>query len=182
MILLHKHSFGVAEYYRRMVPHQAEERVTQGLVISVELIFEEWLDGKPRHAEAFLDPGADTSLLSLRWAHDKAAEVGSPFLKPKSTATGEVLEAIEIQIGGARLVLGDAAHPLSLADQDERMLSLPVMPGYEDLLLGRDFITQHELLVVIDGREQSLSLLAPIDVENQRTRERILGTLEGQQS
>jgi hypothetical protein len=177
MILLHKHHFGVAEYHRQVAPHQARDRISQGLVIPVELIFEEWLSSEPQAAEAFLDPGADTSMLSLRWAHARAAEANTPFLKPKSTATGAILEEVGLKIGGIRLSLGDPSQPPLLADQDERMLSFPAMPGYEDLLLGRDFITQHELMVVIDGKEESLSLLAPLDAENRQVRERILETL-----
>jgi len=45
------------------------------------------------------------------------------------------------------------------------------MAGYEDILLGRDFLAAHGLLVVIDGEGHELSLLLPDDDDNRRRRE-----------
>lgn len=78
MLLLHRHTFSVASYHQRVDSQQATEDLAQGLVVPVELGFESWLGGRPIQAEAFLDPGADNSMISLRWIHETANEAGAP--------------------------------------------------------------------------------------------------------
>jgi hypothetical protein len=50
------------------------------------------------------------------------------------------------------------------------------MPGWEDMLLGRDFLSAHKLLLVIDGDEGRFSLLLPDD-DNCAARARVLDAL-----
>ena len=66
MILLHRHDFGMAGFHRREYPGDEDDDLAQGLVLRVEIVFEQWLDASPLKADAFLDPGADSSLLSRR--------------------------------------------------------------------------------------------------------------------
>ncbi len=48
-----------------------EESSAQGLAVDIELSFEQWLGATPLRAEAFLDPGADCSIISLRWIREQ---------------------------------------------------------------------------------------------------------------
>ncbi|MCP4660086.1 MAG: hypothetical protein GY856_32190 [bacterium] len=100
MILLHQHRFNVAAYYRRVDPEQAGESIAQGLVVPVELQFEFWLNGTSNRAEAFLDPGADRSIISLRWISEQAEAAGSVGLVPQMDPSGFIDEAIELSIAG----------------------------------------------------------------------------------
>ncbi len=181
MILLHRHRFSVASYHRRVNPEQAEERLAQGLVIPVELTFEFWLDARSLAAEAFLDPGADSTTISLRWIREQAELAGGSESRPMANPNGEVREAIGLSIGGQSLRLGDANRSTWIGTQDEVVDSLEEMAGCEDLLLGRDFITQHGLLLLIDGDESSISLLLPADADNNHRRDSIRSAFDPEQ-
>ncbi len=174
MILLHRRGFGIAGYHGRQQPGDADEALAQGLVLQVEIAFEQWLDGTPLRADAFLDPGADNSFLSRRWIEEQAEAAGTEDLTPAIDEDGALFERLHILIAGRRLPLGDPQRPLWVGNQGEVQQRAPQMPGFEDLLLGRDFITQHGLLVVIDGEHRELSILAPEDRSNRTKRDRIL--------
>ncbi|MCP4661463.1 MAG: hypothetical protein GY856_39165 [bacterium] len=180
MILLRKHRFGVAEYHQRVDPQRAGESFSQGLVVPVRLVFESWLDGEPCRADAFLDPGADCSIISLRWMREQAKAAGVSAFKPKCVASGYILEDIDLLIGDQRLPLSRPTRPVWIADQGDRVDSVPEMPGYEDLILGRDFIAAHGLFLLIDGERQDFTILAPIDSENKQKRQQILQVLDPQ--
>jgi hypothetical protein len=174
MLLLHRHSFSVASYHQKIDSQQATEDLAQGLVVPVELVFESWLERQAIQADAFLDPGADNSMISLRWIHEKASEAGAPAEAPMMNPAGFILERIELVIGGKRLPLGNTSQRVWVGNQGDHVMDiLSEMPGLEDLLLGRDFITQHGLLVMIDGDQRCLSILAPVDPQNREKRERI---------
>lgn len=51
------------------------------------------------------------------------------------------------------------------------------MTGFEDMLLGRDFLAAHGLLFVLDGQDEEFSMLLPLDDDNRQRRERILAEL-----
>lgn len=51
------------------------------------------------------------------------------------------------------------------------------MTGFEDMLLGRDFLAAHRLLFVLDGEDEAFSMLLPADENNRQRRERILAEL-----
>ncbi len=53
-----------------------------------------------------------------------------------------------------------------------------VMPGLEDVLIGRDFMTQHGLLLIIDGENEVLSLLFPTDSKNRLLRDQVVSILD----
>jgi hypothetical protein len=48
------------------------------------------------------------------------------------------------------------------------------MPGYEDVLLGRDFLRANDLLLLVDFSDGWFSLLHPRDAENLEHRERVI--------
>ena len=182
MILLHLYRFSVAAYHRRVDPEQADESLAQGLVVPVELTFEYWLNGKSSRAEAFLDPGADNTYLSLRWLSEQAEAAGSTGLMPLASPTGYIKENIKLSMGGYHLSLGDSDRPVWIGKQGHHIdENLVEMPGCEDLLLGRDFITQHDLLLLVDGGEKSFSLLLPADTDNNQRREQILRAYDPEQ-
>ncbi len=175
MILLHRHAFQTAGYHQQAAPQQVSESLAQGLVVDVELTFEEWLGTTPLRAEAFIDPGADNSILSYRWIREQQRAGGSEeHSKPKIAPSGYLVENVDLGLAGQSLTLGDAERPVWVGRQGEDATALPDMPGYEDLVLGRDFITQHGLLLLIDGEERTLSLLAPQDRANRELRDLIL--------
>lgn len=80
MLLLHKHAFDVASYHQRVNPEHASRSLSQGLVLSVDVIFQDWLDRRALRAEAFLDPGADHSMISIRWIHEQAEAADAEVL------------------------------------------------------------------------------------------------------
>ncbi len=94
-------------------------------------------------------------------------------------ADGDFVEEVDLRIAGEIFPLGDAERPFWVGTQNEIDTDLPSMQGYEDLLLGRDFMTQHRLLLMIDGAERSISLLAPQDPANQELRDSIVEAWEG---
>ena len=53
----------------------------------------------------------------------------------------------------------------------------PPMAGYEDVLLGRDFLAERGLMLILDAQAEELSLLLPADDENRRRRADILTAL-----
>ncbi len=81
-----------------------------------------------------------------------------------------------LHLGGRRLPLGHSAHPIVLGRQEEED-DVPIrMPGFEDIILGRDFLSQQKLLLVVDFDEQDFFdffVLLPEDHENQQRRERV---------
>ncbi len=179
MILLHRHAFQTAGYHKQAAPQQVGESLAQGLVVDVELTFEEWLAATPLRAEAFIDPGADNSILSYRWIRDQQTAAGSEeHSKPKIAPGGYLVERVELGLAGHRLTMGDAERPVWVGRQGEVATALPDMPGYEDLVLGRDFITQHGLLLLIDGEKRTLSLLVPQDRANRKRRDLVLEAWE----
>jgi hypothetical protein len=144
-------------------------------VIGVKLRFERWLDGRSLDADAFIDPGADETYLSLRWVGEQAGRKRNlrpqaSRLDPYEPARYRLEERSFVVMGGCELELSPA-HPVLLMAQ-------PPMAGFEDLLLGRDFLVAHRLLVVLDGAEETISILRPADEDNCRRRERVLDALD----
>lgn len=174
MILLHQQRFRVAAYHRKVDPEHADQSFAQGLVVPVEVTFEDWLDGRVLRAEAFLDTGADETVISLRWLSEQSEAAGSSRgTLPLTSPTGTVEESIKLAVGGHRLDLGDPDRPVWIGAQGDEVAGIAEMAGCEDILLGRDFITQHGLLLLIDGADRSLSLLLPSDMANRDRRESI---------
>ncbi len=178
MILLHRCGFGIARYHEREQPGDADEPLAQGFVVKVEITFEQWLDGTPLSADAFLDPGADNSFLSRRWIEEQAEAAGAEDPTPAIDEEGAIFERLHVLIAGCRLPLGNRQRPLWVGSQGGVQEPERQMPGFEDLLLGRDFITLHGLLLVIDGEHRELSILAPEDASNRAKRDRILELLQ----
>ncbi len=177
MIVRHGQRFRVAGYHRKINPEHASAELSQGLVLGVRLAFEFWLDEKPLEAEAFLDPGADHTIISRRWISDQAANNAATKPTPRIDPEGILLEQVSLSIGAWSARLGAAGNPVWLFEQDYGPEDTSPLPGYEDILLGRDFLSQHGLLVVVDGKTRTFSILAPNDSENRRRRDRILSLL-----
>lgn len=177
MLIQSEQLFRVAGYHRLKVPEDAVDDLAQGPIVTVEIEFEQWLAGRPLAAEAFLDVGADSTTISRRWIREQAEAAKASTDEPKIAPDGLLIEQAFLTIGGLRFQLGDLDRPVVVAQQDEGDGAFPRMPGFEDLLLGRDFMTQHDLLVVLDGARRVFSILAPVDAANRQRRDRILATL-----
>ncbi len=173
MILAHEHPLGVSEYHRSVDPQSAAEPNAQGLVLTVGIQFERWLDNRRIKAEAFVDPGADRTMLSMRWLQGVADREGC-YTRPLLSNRGVIREGISLEIAGKKLNPNDSIG-LGMQEKDDRVegLQLPWIPGLEDMLLGRDVLTRHGLLLLVDGAGHCFSLLSPCDDENRDRRGRI---------
>lgn len=178
MLVIQRQPFRVASYHKKIHPTHAAAELSQGLVLDVQLAFEDWLGSVVLQAEAFLDPGADHTMVSRRWIEEQATAHESLEPTPWIAPNGQILETAHLSIGGWRVTLGGPEEPVWLLEQDYGSENPGSLPGYEDLLLGRDFLSQHGLLVVINGNDRDFSVLAPEDSENRRRRDQILGLLK----
>jgi hypothetical protein len=174
MILVHRRPFSVSRFHERMHPDTAGSALASGPVLRVRLRFERWLGGEGRDADAFIDPGADETILSLRWIEElggRGRRARPRVSVPDPHLPGHYLleEEVKVEIAGCELALG-TTRPV-------RVLAQPPMPGFEDVLLGRDFLAAHRLLLLLDGQDREFSILFPTDAENQRQREGILAAL-----
>jgi hypothetical protein len=173
MIVLQEQPFRVTSYHKKINPEHAGAELSQGLVLDVLLAFEDWLGGDALQAEAFLDPGADHTLISQRWIDEQAKQYRSLEPTPWIAPNGRILERVHLSIDKWRVPLGLPEKPIWLLEQDYGPDDPASLPGYEDLLLGRDFLSQHGLLVVIDGEGRDFSVLVPGDSENRQRRDQI---------
>ncbi|WP_437925383.1 hypothetical protein WMF37_40985 [Sorangium sp. So ce291] len=174
MILLGRHRFSVSRFHAEHYSATADSALARGPVVRLCLRFERWLGGRRLEADAFVDPGADETILSLRWIQEQGGKGGQA--RPRTTLPDPrerhhylLDEVATAEIGGRALALG-TTHPV-------RILPQPPMSGFEDMLLGRDFLAAHRLLFVLDGEEETFSLLLPEDEDNQQRRRRILAEL-----
>ena len=176
MILVARRPFGVSRFHQLTSPEMASSALARGPVLRLTLRFERWMGGRPLEADAFVDPGADQTILSMRWIRDQGGQGRHQAPRyalqhPGDPDSGLLDEAAVAQIAGQPLALGST--------QVVRVMEQP--PGFEDILLGRDFLSAHQLLLVLDGKDEAFSLLLPADDDNQRKRERILGELSPDQ-
>ncbi len=174
MILLGRHPFDVSRFHAERYPETAKSPLARGPVVRLRVSFERWLGGRPLEADAFIDPGADETILSLRWILEQGGK-GSQA-RPRTTLPDPrwrdhylLDEGTNVEIAGCTLALGTT--------QPVRILPQPPMNGFEDMLLGRDFLAAHRLLFVLDGEDETFSMLLPDDHDNRRRRERILAEL-----
>lgn len=170
MTILARSRFRTSKYHRQIRPSATASEMAQGPILDVQLEFETWLGGQSLAAEAFLDPGADSSIVSMRWIRERAAASRRPSTRPKIDPAGQIIEDVRIRLGSDCLPIGDRKGAIWVGRQDEND-SVPFsMPGLEDLILGRDFLTRHGLLVLIDGEAKIVSLLLANDEDNRRRR------------
>jgi hypothetical protein len=174
MILVHRQPFAVSEFHVRRNPDMAGTALARGPVVRVKIRFERWLAGRSLDADAFVDPGADDTVLSLRWVEEHAgrgrhARPRASTPDPQDPAYGLLEEDAFVQIGGSELALA--------AGRKVRMMAQPPMAGFEDMLLGRDFLVAHRLLVILDGHDEAFSILHPADEDNRRRRDRVLDAI-----
>ena len=173
MILVSHQPFGISDHHAGRDPDARDRPSARGPVLRVRIRFEQWMEGKSLEADAFIDPGADFTLISSRWIEGQGG-IGE-WERPISYANDLdkpdhflLNESAFVEIGGVELSLGDAVG----------ITPSPTMPGYEDMLLGRDFLSAHHLLLVIDGEENTFSLLQPADEDNRGRREQIRRALD----
>lgn len=172
MILTRRQPFGISRYHAREIPEASQNPIAQGLVVRVRVTFESWFNERYLEADVFIDPGADTTTFSSRWIQ---AQGGTRRrTRPRVSVDLEnadqymLEESVSIELGGVSLLVGP----------NVRILPPSVMPGYEDMLVGRDFLSAHRLLLVLDGQENTFSLLLPSDEDNRRRREQIHRALD----
>ncbi len=141
--------------------------------------FAEWLPGD-FEADAFVDPGADCTVLSHRWAQGcrRAAAMEHRLIAPPYPlldVAGYVTETVSVQVGPSGW-LALPSDPQLARQGTAQPEQLREMAGYEDLLLGRDFLRLHRILLVVDG-EGEFSLLLPDDDDNAGRRDVVLRAL-----
>jgi hypothetical protein len=192
MILTFKERFRVSDYTFEVQPNYKKNPVdwARGPVLRVQVQFEEWQGGRALNADGFLDIGADTSIMSLRWIRRSAStDLSQPTgLRgssiPKFDKNWKIVENVSFRIGAACLSFsGDEGLDVGwqekegdrkLAERINNRSEPPRMPGREDILIGRDVITRNKLLVLTDGDRKDFSILLPTDAQNKLRRARIL--------
>jgi len=165
VILLREEPFRVAE--ARF--HSGGGSDAQGLVVRVFVRFGKWAERAELQAEAFIDPGADVTTFRRSWfgRFTAVASQPTPWVSgdPADKRGRAVSEPFEFRFGTGPWLEGPVSTIERADDRD--------FPGHEDILIGRDFLTQNGLLLVIDGATKTYSLLHPGDDANRGTRERI---------
>src|SRR5580692_308373 len=142
MLLVRRAPLDVSRFFHESMGREPFEQ-ERGLVVRVRVRFAEWLPGELA-ADAFVDPGADGTMLSHRWALScrrevavKRALIVEPH--PLLDAEANILETVSVAIGQSGWL--DLPSELQLARQGgPHPEQLRDMPGYEDILLGRDFL------------------------------------------
>lgn len=188
MILLHRERYKVSEYHRKS-SETADLGISEGLVVTVDVHFENWLGGRCFPAEVFIDPGADCTIISLRWIEKHALEADRPGDRtPNIDPCTKIIENTIIRMDEKDLeiprnILGPRLGkqgPLPTGHHltRDQLNNLWSMPGYEDILIGRDFLTRHRIMLLVDGEDRKFSMLYPIDSDNRRRRKIILGALD----
>lgn len=165
MILARRQPFAVSGHHGERFPERAALDREKGPLLRVQVRFQQWLEGREVEADAFIDPGADLTVVSVRWAALLADRHG-----PTTDLLmdgGFILEDVLVTIGSQALLVPKTEAGPQLWSQPGDM------GGYEDILLGRDFLTAHGLLLVIDGDRSDFSLLFPGDEENRRLRDQV---------
>jgi hypothetical protein len=177
MVLVRRRRFGVSSFFLDQFgqPHEQEA----GPVLALHIQFERWLGGRPLRAEAFIDPGADCTLLSHRWLETRWKEAlpGAKLRRPVMSPRGYVRENVSMIIAGHRLDFPPSPQLAWQPAGGTQQADLREMSGYEDLLLGRDFLRHHGLLLVVDGGGE-FSLLLPDDADNIRRRDAVRRAFE----
>lgn len=178
MIALRGAPFNVAFHYIEKFGNPSIDAT--GPVTTAHLTFEYWLNGDSVDADVFIDPGADATVISWRWISKVAQTRPSSDTAPM--LDGSLLrEEFYVQFAPGQEPLRCARACIGWQEAPDsplpRPIGLPKMPGHEDILLGRDFLTQNGLLLLIDGKDRSFSLLHPGDPDNRRSRVEILRVL-----
>ncbi|WP_438033275.1 hypothetical protein [Sorangium sp. So ce204] len=175
MVIVQRQPFGVSRFFTE---HQGQPQEHDlGLVVPIRIQFERWLGGTPLEADVFIDSGADCTLLSHRWLEAcwRTALPRETLRLPLIGPGGWIREKVSISIGGCVLQLSPSPQLAWQVGGAERP-ELREMSGYEDLLLGRDFLRHYGILLVIDS--ENFSLLLPDDEDNRRRRDQVRRALE----
>ncbi len=181
MIVVNRQPFSVADYHTIAAPAVARRRTSEGPVAQVQMRFSTEAGEVEHSGQAFVDPGADRSILSLRWLR----AIGLAAVCDHNLS---ILNLLSVAIGDAAFPTSDEFRPV-VRKQGQRPDSMTaaegdlwrqarVMPGKEDLLLGRDFLNANRLLLLVDGVEEEFSLVWAMDKENRRLRRSILAKLD----
>lgn len=84
MILIGRRKFSVSRFHAEHYPYTADSALARGPVVRLGLRFDRWLGGRRLEADAFVDPGADETILSLRWVQQQGGR-GS-HVRPRTTS------------------------------------------------------------------------------------------------
>lgn len=171
MILVHREPFSVSSYWKKIRRGIVAPEEIKGPIFRGRVRFARFLGGKDTEAEVFVDPGADFTILSWRWAGLAFGQHRSST-KLQQHSGGFFDEEVFICIGRRWLKVPRTVVGPRMWTQPEKM------PGYDDVLLGRDFLDAHGILAVIDGEARQFSLLLPDDDDNRARRDQILGVLD----
>lgn len=186
MLLVDRRPFDLAQYHKVSNKEAAGDPSARGLVITLGVSFEDWRGGKSISADVFLDPGADRTMFSWRWLIEKAK--ANQDDRPEHDLGWRISERVSLVLGGRRLdvpevektfgcLRGQGADcPPWLEDVRWRTCGLP---GFEDALIGRDFLVHNRCFLGIDGRRSEFSLLLPDDEENQKRYKNVLLAFQG---
>jgi hypothetical protein len=177
MVIVQGRRLGVSRFFTELVGQPVEQEL--GLVLPARIHFERWLGGQPLEADVFVDPGADATLMSHRWiaARWSEARPADRFRRPLMSPRGFIRETVSLNIAGRVLDLPPSPQLSWQRTGGAPQPDLREMPGYEDLLLGRDFLRHHGLLLVLDGGT-SFSLVLPDDEDNIRRQNDVRRALE----
>lgn len=184
MVIVNRKGFSVSEYAVRKDKRRAELLGAKGPIIDIHVRFELWRPAERFPAQVFVDPGADCTFFSWRWFAEVtgcALPGKHPMLGPRWTIVDDVRLEIGNRILNAPVSAfrkqGDEPKWLNSLDPSDPACGLPPLPGYEDGLLGRDFLLHHRSLFLIDGRGSNFSVLIPDDVNNEAHYNAVIGAL-----
>lgn len=134
-----------------------------GLIVRVRLSIGPFCGGRSMPAEAFIDTGADATIVRKAWCETQRRRHGKGSLPPGPG--GRLNWGLAIDFGRATLTLPPHRAYLGSASPGSDTVA---MPGTEDVLIGRDFLVHHGLMLVVDGRARAHSLIHPHDRSNRR--------------
>ena len=188
MLVVRRQPFDVSERHRSIRGYARNS--ARGPVFPVSVQFARAQEARPIHADAFLDTGAPYSVVSLLWLAERAG-VRRFVELPATDTNGRVQEQVTISVGSSVLRLRDTRlmrqgdtigdRPPAQWHADARLCAtwraMQELPGFDDVLLGRDFLIANRLLLILDGaaEEPRFSLLFPDDLSNRVRRRLILG-------
>lgn len=168
MLILHS-NFRVCAQQRN---HAFIESILEGPVVDLQIVFERWLKPSVLHAEAIFDSGADCTLVSYRWLTETyVAQMGSSkrFYPPVPNPVGEIVERACVRMGGTQLVLPRTTRIARQGGVGRPLQFFADMPGYEDIILGRDFLRDNGLMLAIDGHVRDTALVSDLGESKLRT-------------
>jgi hypothetical protein len=194
MILINRQAYTLGDHFEQRLPALTVSPLQMrpallGPVVRVSVRFEQWERDARKQADAFIDPGADVTAFSHRWLVEGDLEL---YPEPEARADGLFKENASIEIGGRWFDIPLTGEgPVVYRELPRRYsdgYQVPECPWenarpanwLDDLLIGRDFLAHHKLLICLDAGEKTISLLFPGDAENRERRNKILSIIDSE--